>query len=74
MVGRRSQPAATTPLLSAAFDTLKTALISGDDRPLCQAIESWEATAEVMSSPEMLAALTRPVDEREYVSLPEFTE
>ena len=55
-------------------DTLKTALISGDDRPLCQAIESWEATAEVMSSPEMLAALTRPVDEREYVSLPEFTE
>ena len=55
-------------------DTLKTALVSGDDRPLCQAIESWEATAEVMSSPGMLAALTRPIDEREHMSLSEFTE
>lgn len=50
-------------------DTLKTALISGDDGPLCETIESWEATAEVMSSPEMLAALEQSVDEREYVSL-----
>lgn len=55
-------------------DALKAALISGDDRPLCQTIESWEATAEVMSSPEMLAALEQSVDEREYVSLSEFTE
>lgn len=55
-------------------DTLKTALISGDDGPLCQTLESWEATAAVMSSPEVLAALERPVDEREYVSLSEFTE
>ena len=55
-------------------DTLKAALISGDDGPLCETIESWEATAEVMSSPEMRAALERPVVEREYVSLSEFTE
>ena len=55
-------------------DALKTALINGDDGPLCQVIESWEATAEVMSSPEMLAALEQPVNEREYVSLSEFTE
>ena len=55
-------------------DRLKTALISGDDGPLCRTIESWEATAEVMSSPEVRAALERPVDEREYVSLSEFIE
>ena len=55
-------------------DTLKAALITGDDRPLCRVIESWEATAEVMSSPEMIAALTRPIDEREYAPLSEFTE
>ena len=55
-------------------DALKSSLISGDDGPVCQVIESWEATAEVMSSPEMIEALERPVDEREYVSLSEFTE
>ena len=55
-------------------DTLKTALISDDDGPLCETIESWEATAEVMSSPEIRAALEQPVDEHEYVPLSEFTE
>ena len=55
-------------------DALKTALLTESDRELLSVIDGWEATAEVMASPEMLKALTEPVDESEYVSLSEFAE
>ena len=54
-------------------DKLKAALLTDDDRELRHAIGDWEATAEVMSSPEILKPRSRAVDEREYVSLDEFT-
>ena len=55
-------------------DVLKTALITGDDRPLCEAIEGWEATASVMASPEVMAALLEPKDYSQYRPLDDFTE
>lgn len=41
-------------------DALKAALIRDDDRALEELIEGWEATAEVLSSPEMTAEILRP--------------
>ena len=55
-------------------DALKQCLLTGDYRDLTEVIEGWEATAEVMSSPEIVAALTRPLDEREYLPLSDFLD
>ena len=68
-----------TPLQMRLFavelsDALKDCLITGDYRQLVTVIEGWEATAEVMRSPEMMAAIKRPVDLDEYTSLSELTE
>lgn len=41
-------------------DALKAALLRDDDRDLAILIEDWEATAEVMSSPEVVAEIMRP--------------
>ena len=51
-----------TEIADAARDAMRT----GDYSKVVTILEGWEATAEVMSSPEIVAALTRPLDEREY--------
>lgn len=45
-------------------DALKVALLTNDDRDLDTLIEGWEATAEVMSSPEVVAEIMRPKQHR----------
>lgn len=68
-----------TPLQVRLFavelsDALKDCLITGDYRQLVVVIEGWEATAEVMSSPEIMAEIARPADLRAYRPLSDFTE
>ena len=52
-------------------DALKDCLITGDYRGLITVIEGWEATAEVMSSPEIMEEIARP---KNYRPLSDFTE
>ena len=66
-----------TPLQVRLFaieiaDALRDATRTGDYSRVVTVFEGWEATAEVMSSPEIVAALNRPIDEREYRPLSEF--
>lgn len=65
-----------TPLQVRLFavdlsDALKDSLITGDHRQLVTVIEGWEATAEVMSSPEIMAEIARP---KNYRPLSDFTD
>lgn len=45
-------------------DALKVALLTNDDRDLATLIEDWEATAEVIASPEVVAEIRRPKQHR----------
>ena len=45
-------------------DALKVALLTNDDRDLATLIEDWEATAEVLSSPDVVAEIMRPKQHR----------
>ena len=45
-------------------DALKTALLRDDDSGLEALIEGWEATAEILSSPEITAEILRPKQHR----------
>ena len=45
-------------------DALKVALLTNDDRDLATLIEDWEATAEVIASPEVVAEIMRPKQHR----------
>ena len=51
-------------------DALKASLLTGDYRDLVTLIGNWEATAEVMASPEILAEIARVKD---YRPLSDFT-
>ncbi len=53
-------------------DAVEDAMQTGDYSKVVEAWEGWEATAEVMSSPELKAALERPIGERSYRPLSEF--
>ncbi len=54
-------------------DAAKDGQRTGDCGVLTEVIEGWEATAEITASPEVAAALRRPVDLREYRPLSDFT-
>ena len=51
-------------------DALKASLLTGDDRDIVTLIGDWEATAEVMASPEIRAEIGRAKD---YRPLSDFT-
>lgn len=53
-------------------DALRDATRASDYTEVVTVLEGWEATAEVMSSPEIVAALERPVDLKAYKSLSDF--
>ena len=53
-------------------DAVQDALRTGDYGVLTEVIEGREATAEVTASPEIAAALRRPVDLRGYGPLSDF--
>ncbi len=53
-------------------DAVRDAVGTGDYSTLTEVIEGWEATAGVTASPEIAAALRRPVDLREYRPLSDF--
>ena len=50
-------------------DALKDSLLTGDDSALAALIEDWEATAEVIASPEVVAEIRRP---KQYRPLSDF--
>ena len=52
-------------------DALKIALIRNDDKDLEELIEGWEATADILSSPEMTAEILRP---KRYRPLSDFVD
>ena len=54
-------------------DALKQATITGDDGDLEFLIGDWEATAEVIASPEIVAAIERSKDPTGYRPLSDFT-
>ena len=64
-----------TPLQLRLFavelaDALKASLLAGDYRDIVTLIGDWEATAEVMGSPEIVAEIARAKD---YRPLSDFT-